>query len=73
LREFPKNLKKSIDTLLGVQLKHALSQALAGSAAGELTTGKNKKIGKIEKSVDAFLAFQLEAAFHTSNSTASSS
>jgi hypothetical protein len=37
---------------------------MAGSAAGELTTGKNKKSGKIEKSVDAFLAFSLEAAFH---------
>jgi hypothetical protein len=32
--------------------------------AGELTTGKNKTSGKIEKSIDAFLAFPLEAAFH---------
>jgi hypothetical protein len=38
--------KKSVDTLLCVQLKGALSLALAGSAAGELTTGKNKKSGK---------------------------
>jgi hypothetical protein len=41
-----RNLKKSIDILLRVQLKDALSSALAGSAAGELTTGKNKKSGK---------------------------
>jgi hypothetical protein len=53
-----KNLKKSIDTLSGVQLKGATSPALALSEAGELTTGKNKKIGKIEKSVDALLALR---------------
>jgi hypothetical protein len=45
-RKFQGNLKKNIDTLLRVQLKDALSPALAGSAAGELTTGKNKKSGK---------------------------
>jgi hypothetical protein len=38
--------QKSIDTLLCVQLKGSPSPALAGSAAGELTTGKNKKSGK---------------------------
>jgi hypothetical protein len=52
-----RNSEKSIDTLLRVRLKGALSPALAGSAAGELTTGKNKKIGKLEKSIDALLAF----------------
>jgi hypothetical protein len=46
LKEFQENLKKSIDTLLRFQLKVALSPALAGSAAGELTTGQNKKSGK---------------------------
>jgi hypothetical protein len=46
LKEIQKILKKSIDTLLCVQLKGALSPALAGSAAGELTKGKNKKSGK---------------------------
>ena len=46
LKEFQENLKKSIDTLLHVRLKGALSPALAGSAAGELTTGTNKKLGK---------------------------
>ena len=46
LRKFQENLKKSIDTLLQVQLKDALSPALAGSAAGELTTGQNKTSGK---------------------------
>ena len=35
-----KSFKKSIDTLSGVQLKDAPSPALAGSVAGELTTGK---------------------------------
>jgi hypothetical protein len=49
---------------LHVQLKGAPSLALACSAAGELTTGKNKNREKTEKSVDAFLAFPLEAAFH---------
>jgi hypothetical protein len=58
LNEFQENLKKSIDTLSGVQLKDALSPASPGSQAGELTTGKNKKIGKIEKSVDALLALR---------------
>ena len=59
-----KNLKKSIDMLLHVQLKDAPSPAFALSAAGGLTTGKIKNREKIEKSVDAFLAFPLEAAFH---------
>ena len=45
-RKFQKNFKKSIDTLLCVQLKDALSPASAVSVAGELTTGKNKKSGK---------------------------
>jgi hypothetical protein len=49
---------------LHIQLKGAPSLALACSAAGEPTTGKNKKSGKTEKSVDAFLAFPLEAPFH---------
>jgi hypothetical protein len=44
-----KNLKKSIDTLLHVRLKGALSPALAGSAAGEPNTGKHKKIGQNRK------------------------
>ena len=42
LRKFQGNLKKSIDIHLQVQLKGAPSLALARSAAGELTTGKNK-------------------------------
>jgi hypothetical protein len=42
-------LQKSIDILLHVQLKGAPSLALACSAAGELTTGKNKKSGKNRK------------------------
>jgi hypothetical protein len=41
-----KNPKKSIDILLRVQLKSAPSPAVVGSAAGEPTTGKNKKSGK---------------------------
>jgi hypothetical protein len=49
---------------LHIQLKGAPSLALACCAAGEPTTGKNKKSGKTEKSVDAFLAFPLEAPFH---------
>jgi hypothetical protein len=64
LKKFRKNSEKSIDTLSPVQLKDAPSLALARSAAGEPTTGKNKKSGKNRKSVDAFLAFRLEAAFH---------
>jgi hypothetical protein len=48
---------------LQVQLKGAPSLALARGAAGELTTGKNKN-RENRKSVDAFLAFPLEAAFH---------
>ncbi len=48
-KEFQKNLKKSIDILLRIQLKDAPSPAFARSAAGELTTGKIKKSGKIEK------------------------
>jgi hypothetical protein len=55
-------LQKSIDILLHVQLKGAPSLALARSAAGELTTGKNKKSGKTEKSVDVFLAFRYKRA-----------
>jgi hypothetical protein len=47
--EFQENLKKSIDTLLRIQLKDAPPPAFARSAAGELTTGKIKKSGKIEK------------------------
>jgi hypothetical protein len=62
LKEFQENLEKSIDILLHVQLKGAPSLALARSAAGELTTGKNKKSGKTEKSVDAFLAFRYKRA-----------
>jgi hypothetical protein len=46
IRGYKKFSQKSIDTLLCVQLKGALSPASAGSAAGELTTGKNKKSGK---------------------------
>jgi hypothetical protein len=42
-------LQKSIDILLHVQLKGAPSLALTCSAAGELTTGKNKKSGKNRK------------------------
>jgi len=53
-----RNSEKSIDALLRVRLKGALSPALAGSAAGELTTGKNKKREKQKKVVDAFLAFR---------------
>jgi hypothetical protein len=44
-----KFLQKSIDILLRVQLKGAPSLALTCSAAGELTTGKNKKSGKNRK------------------------
>jgi hypothetical protein len=43
---------------------------LAPSAAGEVITGKNKKSEKIEKNVDAFLAFPLEAAFHNLSAVA---
>jgi hypothetical protein len=50
LKEFlEKFLQKSIDILLRVRLKGAPSLALACSAAGELTTGKNKKSGKNRK------------------------
>jgi len=59
-----KNLTKSIDTLLRVQLKDAPSPVFARSAAGEGITGKNKNSGKIEKSVDAFVAFRLQATLH---------
>ena len=38
-KEFQENLKKSIDTLLRVQLKDAPSPAFAGSAAGEFNYG----------------------------------
>jgi hypothetical protein len=48
-KEFQENLKKSIDTLLRVRVKDAPSPGFARSAAGELTTGKIKKSGKIEK------------------------
>jgi hypothetical protein len=48
-RSLEKFLQKSIDMLLHVQLKGAPSLALACSAAGELTTGKNKKSGKNRK------------------------
>jgi hypothetical protein len=41
LKEFQENLKKSIDTLLRVQLKGVPSPAFARSAAGEPNTGKN--------------------------------
>src|SRR5207249_11590467 len=44
-----KNLKKSIDTLLLVQLKDAPSPVFACSAPGEGTTGKNKNSGKNRK------------------------
>jgi hypothetical protein len=44
-----KFLQKSIDILSQVQLKGAPSLALACSAAGELTPGKNKKSGKNRK------------------------
>jgi hypothetical protein len=59
LRKFQENLKKSIDTLLRVQLKDATSPAFARSAIGRTNYGsKQKNRGKIEKSVDAFLAFR---------------
>jgi hypothetical protein len=64
LRELQENLKKSIDTLLGVQLNDAPSPAFATSAAGETTRVKIKTREKIEKSVDALLAFPLQATFH---------
>ena len=48
-RGLDKFLQKSIDMLLRVRLKDAPSLALACSAAGELTTGKNKKSGKNRK------------------------
>jgi len=48
-RKSQENLEKSIDILLHVQLKGAPSLALACRAAGELTTGKNKKSGKNRK------------------------
>jgi hypothetical protein len=47
-----------------------LRPVFAGSEAGESTTGKIKKSGKIEKSVDAFLAFQLQAALHNLSAVA---
>jgi hypothetical protein len=43
IRGYKKFSQKSIDILLCVQLKGALSPACQ---AGELTTGKNKKSGK---------------------------
>jgi hypothetical protein len=51
---FQENLKISIDTLVRVRLKDAPSPALAGSEAGDLTTGKNKKSGKLKKVLTRF-------------------
>jgi len=42
ISRFKEIIQKSIDTLSGFQLKGAASPALAPSAAGETTTGKNK-------------------------------
>jgi len=60
-KESQENLKKSIDILLRVQLKDAPSPAVRQANQRRV---KIKNRGKIEKSVDAFLACQLEAAFH---------
>jgi hypothetical protein len=49
---------------LHIQLKGAPSLALACSAAGEPTTGKNKNREKQKKVLTRFLAFPLETPFH---------